>query len=75
MEKYLKFFLFHFDDYLDTLLRLEDRFSKELIEFNKNLKKENPNWKEIESVRVDIESKTFLEYLRLNNITLNIDGD
>ena len=75
MEKYIKFFLLHFDDYLDTLLGLEDRFSKELIEFNQNLKKENPNWKEVEPIRIEIECKTFMEFLRLNNIALNIDSD
>ena len=75
MEKYLKFFLLHFDNYLDTLLGLEDKFSKELIEFNKILKKENPNWKKVESIRIEVECKTFIEFLRLNNIAINIDGD
>lgn len=68
MEKYLKFFFLHLDDYLDCLLGVEVSFHKELLEFNKELKKENPEWKKNDLIRIEIESKTFLEYLRLNNI-------
>ena len=57
---YMKFFLAHFDDYLDVLLGLEEKtYSKELIEYKLKLKRDKNQ---------DYDSLAFMKYLELEEI-------
>ena len=65
LNAYKKFFLAHFDDYLDVLLELEIKpYSKELINYKLKLKSDrNP----------DCDSLAFMKYLELEQIEFKIE--
>lgn len=57
----------HHDDYLDTLLGLNN--DKELmitlIKFRAELRSNNPNWIDQNHINSEIEAETFLKYMEL----------
>lgn len=65
LNAYMKFFLAHFDDYLDILLDLERKpYSKELIDYKRKLKSErNP----------DYDSLAFMKYLELEGVEFKVE--
>ena len=53
----------NYDDYLDTLLGLNDdkELMNTLLKFRKELRTNNPNW----YINSEIEAETFLKYMEL----------
>lgn len=56
----------HYDDYLDTLLGLNDNkeLMNNLLKFRKQLRTNNPDWYK-NDINAKIEAETFLKYMEL----------
>lgn len=57
----------NYDDYLDTLLGLNDdkELMNTLLKFRKELRTNNPNWYIENYINSEIEAETFLKYMEL----------
>jgi hypothetical protein len=71
-REYMKFFLTHFDDYLDICIGLEDKVYKaDISDLKRELKLNRRDFSEAE--RIEADTTLFMKYLELEQIEFKIE--